>query len=129
MKTFWSSGLKNTISCLLASPFKTKVFHISSTYYKMCREAGQKLIWDSAHPDTKKRKAKYTTTVKSQFNYCPLVWKFCTRRSNKLINKVQERALRINCNDQLTYFKSLLLNHNEITTHQRNFQVLMTQIY
>ena len=47
--------------------------------------------------------------VKSQLNYCPLVWMFCPTRSNNLINKVLERALRIIYNDQLTDFKSLLL--------------------
>ena len=67
--------------------------------------------------------------VKSQLNYCPLVWMFCPRRSSNLINKVQERALRITYNDQLTDFKSLVSNHNEITIHQRNLQVLMTEIY
>ena len=67
---------------------------------------------------------------KSQFNYCPLVWMFYPRRSSNLINKVQERALRIiNQYDQLTNLKSLLSNHNEITIHQGNLQVLMTEIY
>ena len=51
--------------------------------------------------------------VKSQLNYCPLVWMFCPTRSNNLINKVLETALRIIYNDQLTDFKSLLL----ITVH------------
>ena len=51
-------------------------------------------------------------------------------KSNKeRVNNVQERALHITYNDQLTNFKSLLLNHNEITIHQRNLQVLMTEIY
>ena len=67
--------------------------------------------------------------VKSQLNYCPPVWMFCPRRSNNLINIVQERALRIAYNDQQTDFKSLLSNHNEITIHQRNLQVLMIEIY
>ena len=67
--------------------------------------------------------------VKSQLNYCPLVWMFFRRSSSGLINKVQERALCITCNDQLTDFKSFLSNHNEITIHQRNLQVLMTEIY
>ena len=71
----------------------------------------------------------YTAMVKSQFNYCSLVWMFCSRRSNDFINKVQERALSITCNNQLTKFKSLLLNHIEITIHQRNLKVLMTEIY
>ena len=67
--------------------------------------------------------------VKSQLIYYPLVWMFRPRRSSNLINKVQERALRITYNDQLTDLKSLLSNHNEITIHQRNLQVLMTEIY
>ena len=54
---------------------------------------------------------------------------FCPRRSSNLINKVQERALRITYIDQLTDLKSLLSNHNEITLQQRNLQVLMTEIY
>ena len=53
----------------------------------------------------------------------------CPKRSNNLINKVQERAFRITYKDQLADFKSLLLNQNEITIHQRNLQVLMTEIY
>ena len=87
---------------------------------KMCHKAGQKLsalLTLSPYLDTSKRKIIYTTMVKSQLNYCPLVWMFCPRRSSNLINKVQERALRITYNDQLTDLKSLLSNHNEITIH------------
>ena len=54
---------------------------------------------------------------------------FPPRRSSNHINKVQERALCITYNDQLIDLKSLLSNHNEITIHQRNLQVLMTKIY
>ena len=54
---------------------------------------------------------------------------FCPRRSSNLINKVKERALRITYNVQLTNFKSLVSNHNELTIHQRNMQILMTEIY
>ena len=54
---------------------------------------------------------------------------FPPRRSSNHINKVQERALCITYNDQLIDLKSLLSNHNEITIHQRNLQVLMIEIY
>ena len=54
---------------------------------------------------------------------------FCPRSSNNLINKVQERALRIAYNDQLTDFKSLLSNQTEITIRKGNLQALMTEIY
>ena len=109
---------------------RTLTFH--QHIKKMCRKAGQKssaLLRLSPYLDTNKRKTIYTTMVKSQLNYCPPVWMFCPRRSNNLINIVQERALRIAYNDQQTDFKSLLSNHNEITIHQRNLQVLMIEIY
>ena len=54
----------------------------------------------SAYLDTNKRKRIYTFMAKSQLNYCPLVWMFCPRRSSNLINKVQERALRITYNER-----------------------------
>ena len=80
---------------------------------------------DSLHTLVPIKGKQYTL----QLNYCPLVWMFCTRRSSNFINKVQERALCMTYNNQLTDFKSLLSNHNEITIHQRNLQVLMTEIY
>ena len=43
--------------------------------------------------------------------------------------KGKQYTLRITYNDQLTDFKSLLSNHNEITIQQGNLQVLMTEIY
>ena len=57
----------------------------------MCRKAGQKLsvlLRLSPYLNMNKRKTIYTTMFKSQFNYCPLVWMFCPRKSNNLINKV-----------------------------------------
>ena len=59
----------------------------------MCCKSGQKLsalLILSPHLGTNKRKIIYTTMVKSQSDYCPLVWMFCPKRSRNLINKVQE---------------------------------------
>ena len=67
--------------------------------------------------------------IKYQFNYCPLVWMFCSRQSNNLINKIHEQSLKISYNDQKTSYHNLLETHNEFTIHQRNLQVLMTEIY
>ena len=66
--------------------------------------------------------------IKPQFTYCPLLWMFCFRQSNNLINKVHERALKLihhdNCN-----FEVLLEKKYDFSSHQRNLQVLMTEIY
>ena len=67
--------------------------------------------------------------IKSQFNYCPFAWIFCSRQSKNLINKTQERSQRISYKDQKTSYQNLLETHNEFTIHQRNLQVLMTEIY
>ena len=99
---------------------------------EICKKAGQKLsalLRMSPYIDKDKRKIIYNSIIKSQFNYCPLVWMFCLRKSNNLMNKIQERALRITHNDFESDFEELLLKNNEITIHHRNLQVLMTEIY
>ena len=58
--------------------------------------------------------------IKSQFNYCPLVRIFCSRKSNNLINKVQERALRLITNDYQSSFNILLDKYNEFSIQQRH---------
>ena len=87
----------------------------------MCWKAGQKLSASlrlSPYLNTNKRKTISTAMVKSQLNYCPLVWMFFPRRSSNLINKVQESA---------SY--NLQRPVNRFTIHQRNLRVLMTELY
>ena len=83
------------------------------------RKAGQKLstlLRISSNLNMKQKKLLYKSVIKSQFNYCPLVWIFCSRQSNNLINKTHEPSLRISNKDQKT-------------SHLRNLQVIMTDIY
>ena len=54
---------------------------------------------------------------------------FCSRNANNLINKFQERSLRLITNDKTSTFEHLLQANNEITTHQRNLQVLMVEVF
>ena len=67
--------------------------------------------------------------MKSQFNCCPLVWMFCSRQSNNLINKIHQRSLRIVYKDQKTSYHNLLETYNEPTNYQRNLQVFTKEIY
>ena len=96
----------------------------------ICRKAGQKLsalLRISSHINTDKKSLLYKSMIKSQFAYCPLVWMFCFRQSNNLINKVHERALKLiyqdNCN-----FEVLLEKQHDFSIHERNLQVLMTEV-
>ena len=67
--------------------------------------------------------------VKYQFNCCPLVWMFCSRQSNNLINQIRKRSLRISYKNQKTSYQNLLKAHNRPTIHHKNLQVLITKIY
>ena len=69
--------------------------------------------------------------IKSQFNYCPLVWMFCSRQSNNLINRVHERGLRLTYrNETNKEFQQTLRGKNEAIIHHKNLQqVFMTKIY
>ena len=62
--------------------------HIKS----VCWKAGQKLSSPLRITSnlSMKRKKLYKSMIKSQFNYCPLVWMFFSRQSKNLINKIQK---------------------------------------
>ena len=95
-------------------------------------KAGQKLkalLRISPYLKNDKKKVIYNTMIQSQLNYCPLVWMFCSRRSNNMINTVQERALRLTYKDNENNFQTLLNENKETSVHQRNLQFLMTEIY
>ena len=85
--------------------------------------------WEFSHTLKIKKKVIYNIIIKSQFNYCLLVWMFCSRKSNNLVSKVQERALRLTYKDNENIFQTLLNESNETSVHQRNLQFLMTEIY
>ena len=64
----------------------------------LCKKANQKLhalARISNYLNEDKLKILMKTFIKSQFNYCPLVWMFHNRTLNNKINKLHERALRI----------------------------------
>ena len=65
----------------------------------------------------------------SQFDYCLFVWICHSRKFNKKINSLQERALRIVYNDTISTFYQLLEKDNSATIHARNLQYLTTGIF
>ena len=102
--------------------------HIKS----ICNQAGRKvnaLARISHHFDEHKRKILMNAFITSQFNYCPVTWMFCQRKSNNLINRIHERALRIAFNDYVSDFECLLRKDDSVTIHHRNIQALTLEIY
>ena len=67
--------------------------------------------------------------IMTQFSYCPLIWMCHSRKINIQINKLHERALRLVCNNKSSYFWELLERDNSVTIHEKNIQVLLTEIF
>ena len=67
--------------------------------------------------------------VMSNFSYCPLIWMFCSKFANKEINRTNKRALRVSYEDYDSSFEQLIEKDGSITVHQKNLQILMTEIY
>ena len=76
-----------------------------------------------------KKKMIFNALIKSQLSYCPLVWLFCSRQTNNMINKIHERALWIVLNDLINDFETMLRTMNDITIHHRNIQTLMVELF
>ena len=57
----------------------------------------------------------------SHFSYYPLIWMFCSKKSNKKVNAVRERSLQIILNE----YKSPYL----LLFHRRFINYLMIKVY
>ena len=44
----------------------------------------------------------------STFTYCPLIWMYCSKTANNLINKIHKRSLRVIYEIEDANFKDLL---------------------
>ena len=98
----------------------------------LCKKASQKLhalVRVVNFMDLAKRKSLMKAFITSQFNYCPLIWMFHSRQLNNQINKIQERAFRLVYKDNKLTFDDLLKLDSSVTVHQRNLQILATEIF
>ena len=98
----------------------------------ICKQAGNKLnaiARIANYLDENKRKILMNSFVTSQFNYCPIIWMYCQRQSNNLINKIHEMALRIAYGDYTSTFVELLEKDSSVTIHERNIHALALEIF
>ena len=98
----------------------------------LCKKASQKLnalARISTYMTIDKRRILMKSFIMSQFGYCPLIWMFHSRALNNKINAIHKRALRITYNDKISTFQQLLEKDNSVSIHQRNLQVLATEMF
>ena len=95
----------------------------------LCKKGQEALSRLSNHLNDSQKRLVLNSIVKYQFSYCPLVWMFCSRTSNNMVNKVHERALRVLLNDHESDFETLLEINNDVCNHHRNIQTLFIKIF
>ena len=74
------------------------------------------------------KKLAVNSFITSNFNYCPLIWNFSNANLTNKIEKVQERALRLIDNSQVSY-EHLLDKYNKCTFKTKTHRLLATEIF
>ena len=67
--------------------------------------------------------------IMSTFTYCPLIWMYCSKTANNLINKIHEYSLRVKYEMEDTDFEDLLIKDSSWTIHENNIHTLLIEIY
>ena len=67
--------------------------------------------------------------VLSNFSYCPFVWHFCSSKSLKKTEKIQERALRILCNNSISDYNQLLNKSHKCSIEVKRLRNLALEIF
>ena len=68
--------------------------------------------------------------IVSRFSYCPLVLMFHSGNTENRVNKIHERTLRLVYDDSPHLsFDELLIKSKLVRFHQKNLQLLATEIF
>ena len=98
----------------------------------LCKKASQKLhalSRISNYMNDKQVEQMMRVFILSQFSYCPLIWMFCDRQTNNRVNKIHEKSLRLAYDDYESNFQSLLEKDTSTSIHDKNLQLLLTELY
>ena len=77
----------------------------------------------------KQKTLQFSSFIKSQFYYSPLIWMFCTKYSIGRINNIQERCLSLVQQNYTSDFGIILENANKKSIHQKCIELLMIKVY
>jgi hypothetical protein len=99
---------------------------------EICKKAGRKLNVLKRLSKTLSVEEKFKifqAFILSQFNYCPIVWHFCSISHMKKMEKIQERALRYVYNDFSSSYADLRTKADVPLLYVQRLRYLMTEVY
>ncbi len=79
--------------------------------------------------DVKTRMDIYRAFILSNFNYCPLVWHFCSIENTRKLEKIQERALRFVYNDFTSTYSELLSRGDFDMLYLKRLKFMAVEVY
>ena len=99
---------------------------------ELCKKSNQKIrALRRIRPFITKNKAKLLVNsyILSPFQYCPLIWMFCGKEGNRLVQQCHFRALKVLTNVSNRCYEDLLLDCNSVNIHVRNLRYLAIEVY
>ena len=72
------------------------------------------------------RKVLTKSFVLANFNYCPMVWHFCSCKNIQKIEKIHKRALRFMLNDFCSDYQTLIAKAGTTTLEMKRIQAICT---
>lgn len=100
--------------------------------HNICQKAARQLnVLKRLHKylNFESRLAIYRCYIMSNFSYCPLVWHFCSINKSKIMEKIQERALRFVYNDHASPYEELLKRGNHKMLYINRLQLIAIEVY
>ena len=99
---------------------------------KMCQKAAKQL--NVLHRLSKflnvpTRLIIFKSFIRSNFNFCPIVWHFCSKANTNKLEKLQYRALRIVYNDYTSSYESLQEKVKLQTLHLNRLQNIAIETF
>ena len=98
----------------------------------ICRKAANQinaLKRLSVHMGKNEKMVLMKSFILSNFNYCPLVWHFCSKTDTDRMEKIQKRALRMVLDDYESDYETLLQKTNMSTLQIIRIKTLATEIF
>ena len=74
-------------------------------------------------------KAIINSFIYANFNYCPLVWHFCSCKSSRKIEQIHKRCLRIILDDYTSDYETLLEKGKTSTMNVKRMRYLAIEIH
>ena len=99
---------------------------------EICKKATSKtkaLVRVRSYLSQKQADHLYNAYIMPSFNYCPLVWMYCSKQAHNLINATHRRALCAKLNTFSGTLIELQERSSTVSIHTKNFQLLMIEVF